>query len=118
VYAPPAMPRLRHSPLAGHAIASLLVLALAAGMCGSADVVSAHTAHGRDVEGAPSRALSCVSVVPPVTDGQLTVAPEATLPARAATPVLDAGALVAAAGLVADAATDPPRFLLHSALLI
>jgi len=59
------MPRLRHSLLAGHAITCLLVLALAAGMCGSADVVSVHTAHGRDVEGAPSRALACVSVVPP-----------------------------------------------------
>ena len=87
-------------------------------MCGSADVVSVHTAHGRDVEGAPSRALACVSVVPPVTDGQLAVALGATLPARAATPVLDAGALVAVAGLVPDAATNPPRFLLHSALLI
>jgi len=31
---------------------------------------------------------------------------------------VDVGGTTTAAGLVADAATDPPRFLLHSALLI
>jgi len=118
LYAPPAMSRLRRGLLPGHVLVSLLLLALAAGTCGSADVVSAHTMHGHDVQGAPSAAPSCVSMVPPAADGRLEVALEATLPAPVATPAMNARVLVAGSRSMPDAATDPPRFLLHSALLI
>ena len=111
------MRRLRRCFLTGPALVSLL-LVLVAGTCGSADVVSAHAAHGHDVRGAPSHAHSCVSVVPPAADQWRDVAPDAAVPAPAIANITDFRALVAVARPVPHAATDPPRFLLHSALLI
>ena len=113
-----SMLRLRHGSGVRRALAPLLLLALVAGACGSVDVVSAHTAHGRDLQGAGSQTLSCVPVVPTAAGEGPAVASEAAVPAGALAPVLHSRAVAEAARRLPAAAPDPPRFLLHAALLI